>query len=220
MALGIQSAIVGEVRAWAGRVVGSEPISGWLVCDGTAYSVATRPELASLYNVIGNTYGGSTSSNFTVPNFANRSPWGESETGYYDWSTVGRSGSASLATHALAAAEMPRHYHGVTANSFTEYTHGTLNLSSTENAQHQHSTTWGLTVPLPTGFDNPRYFEVAGGGSPSGYAVALGDAHNHTFSTTSSSGSHTHTLTVGSIGSSSPHENMPPYVKALFLIKY
>jgi microcystin-dependent protein len=200
--------------------VGSEPISGWLVCDGSAYSVAARPELASLFNLIGNSYGGTTSSNFQVPNTVDRTPWGGSGSGTYAHNVTNRSNSTSLATHTLLINQIPLHYHTAGVGSVTEAAHS-FN-TSIEGATHTHTTTWGPTGLLGTGFDNPRYFLIYSGAAPaSSYQTSYGDSsHNHTFSTTTTAAAHTHTLTIGNIGSSTPHENMPPYIKLLFLIKY
>ncbi len=213
MALGVQSAMVGEVRAWAGRVAGAEPISGWLLCDGSAYSSLSRSELSSLYSVIGNTYGGTTAANFQVPNFIGRSPWGGAASGPYIHTT--RYGGA--ATHTLLATEMQTHGHSTTLSSFTEENH--FFNTSTQSANHQHQS-WAVSAPRVTGFNNPRYISVGSGGAQSGYVTTTNDAHTHVIQSISSAGAHTHTVTVGSIGSGTAHENMPPYVKTLFLIKY
>jgi len=45
----------GAVMMWAGAT----PPSGWMLCDGTVYNAAANPQYQPLYNVIGNTYGGS-----------------------------------------------------------------------------------------------------------------------------------------------------------------
>ncbi len=45
-----------------------DPGRGWLRCDGTIYLVSQYP---GLYNVIGNTFGGTAGSTFAVPTTAN-----------------------------------------------------------------------------------------------------------------------------------------------------
>ena len=64
-------AMIGEIRIWP---TATAP-NGWKLCDGTSLSTTTYKEL---YAVIGNTYGGNSSS-FYLPNLKGRVPVG---TGY------------------------------------------------------------------------------------------------------------------------------------------
>jgi microcystin-dependent protein len=61
-----QSAPVGAVVAFAG----SSAPAGWLLCNGGSYSRSGT--YASLYAVLGTTYGNTTSSNFQVPDLRGR----------------------------------------------------------------------------------------------------------------------------------------------------
>lgn len=47
---------------------GATPDYGFVTCDGSIYNAVTNPEYQNLYNVIGNTYGGTDNTNFKVPN--------------------------------------------------------------------------------------------------------------------------------------------------------
>ena len=58
---------IGSVVAWAGSDTMLPP--GWLLCDGTEYSSATYPELAS---AIGSAHGGDGASSFNVPDLRGR----------------------------------------------------------------------------------------------------------------------------------------------------
>ncbi|GEM_PF-2130868 len=75
--------------------------TGWVNCDGSSYS--TTGAMATLFGVIGYTYGGS-GANFNVPNMQGNVP-------------VGQGGGFSLAgaggeqQHVLTQAEMPSHSH-------------------------------------------------------------------------------------------------------------
>ena len=82
--------------------------SGWLLCDGSAVS---RTTYASLFAVIGTTFGaGDGSTTFNVPNFKGRMPVGynSAET---EFDAIGETGGEK--THTLTAAEMPAHTHSI-----------------------------------------------------------------------------------------------------------
>ena len=54
---------------------GSSIPTGWVMCDGSSYD-GTNSTYATLWQVIGVTYGGSSQSSFKVPNLGNRVPVG------------------------------------------------------------------------------------------------------------------------------------------------
>lgn len=58
---------VGEIRMFAG----SKPPGGWLLCDGTIYSISDQERL---FTSIGTYYGGDGVSTFAVPNLCGRVP--------------------------------------------------------------------------------------------------------------------------------------------------
>lgn len=134
---------------------------GWLICDGRTLNIA---DFQFLYNVIGSTYGG-TSTTFNLPNPAGR--------------VLGVIGSGSGLTtrlagasvgaerHTLVVGEMPTHAHGVTDPGHTHagttdsagYGTGTQDVntlttqaSAADNAgNHAHtfttnSSTTGITI--------------------------------------------------------------------------
>ena len=83
--------------------------SGWKLCDGSAIS---RTTFATLFAVIGTTYGaGDGSTTFNIPNLQSNVPIGASGT-YALGSTGGE------ATHVLTTPEMPAHTHSFTSVSF------------------------------------------------------------------------------------------------------
>ena len=82
--------------------------SGFLVCDGGAYS---RTEYAELFAVIGTRYGvGNGSTTFNVPNFSGRVPVGV-DAGHALASAGGEE------THRLTISETPAHTHAFTGAS-------------------------------------------------------------------------------------------------------
>ena len=91
---------------------GSNPPSGYLLCDGQAVS---RSYYAELFAIIGTSFGaGDGSTTFNVPNLKGKTPVGldSSDT---DFNAIGKSGGEK--THKLTIAEMPTHTH--TQNAHT-----------------------------------------------------------------------------------------------------
>ena len=102
----VTSTPIGAIEAFAG----SNPPSGWLICDGKVISKDTYPDL---FNVIGYTYGGSGTA-FQVPDLR-----GNVVVGYKSddsgFNSLGKTGGEK--THRLTEAEMPSHKHPVTAGT-------------------------------------------------------------------------------------------------------
>jgi len=105
--------MMADVAAWyaaadpAGRIEqygGTSAPSGWLQCDGTAYS---RTTYARLFAAIATTWGaGDGSSTFNVPDYRRRVPVGSGGSGTATLAnTVGSTGGEE--THTLTQAELP-----------------------------------------------------------------------------------------------------------------
>ena len=191
---------------WSGDE-GSVP-SGWLLCDGTIYNIATYP---ALYAAIGAKFGGDDISTFAVPDCRGRIPLGKDNMG---GSAAGRVTGATLEgvtggsqTHTLTVSEMPEHDHS----------------GSTGNAGgHTHS-----------GSTNTTGSHAHGGGGNSGCGQGSGDNNlmNCGRQSTDSAGNHSHTLTINSVsdhthslnindeGGDQPHNNLQPYVVVNYIIK-
>lgn len=88
----------------------------WLLCDGSAVS---RTTYASLYSVIGITYGaGDGSTTFNLPDMRGRTIVGR-DSSDSDFVTLGQSGGTK--THTLSLAEMPNHRHIVDWHNHSQY---------------------------------------------------------------------------------------------------
>jgi microcystin-dependent protein len=178
---------VGSIMIWAG----STAPTGWLLCDGTAYSTTTY---AALYAVIGTTYGSGTGT-FRVPNLKGRVPVGL-DAAQTEFDTRGETGGEK--THTLVTAELPAHNHDV----------GTLTTAS--GGSHTHS----YTAPN----DSPTGSKVSPDGCAScvpitprttSGTIASSGAHTHTMS-----GS------TASAGSGTAMNVLQPYIVMYYIIKY
>lgn len=96
--------LVGTIYLFAGSSVPS----GFLLCDGSAIS---RSTYASVFSVIGTTYGaGDGSTTFNLPDLTGKVVIGASST-----HALGATGGEE--THALLDTEMPSHTHGIAAHT-------------------------------------------------------------------------------------------------------
>lgn len=105
--------------------------SGWLLCDGTSYTVAGYPLLAA---VLDDAYGGDGGTNFNVPDMRGKFPYGKPDSGVGD--SVGDSGGTLDHTHTNAA-----HYHdqGLHTHSMTAHTHSSATTGSSGSHSHTQS---------------------------------------------------------------------------------
>jgi microcystin-dependent protein len=112
---------------------GGAPPSGWLMCDGQAYSTTTY---AALFAVIGYTYGGS-GGTFNVPDARGRASIGAGQgAGLTNRGLGGRGGEEN---HVLSSNEMAVHNHGINdpghAHSVWDPTHA----HGVSQSAHAHS---------------------------------------------------------------------------------
>ena len=136
--------------------------SGYLLCNGQAVS---RTTYASLFAVIGTTYGaGNGSTTFNVPNLSGRTVIGTSST--YTLASTGGAETHVHATknHTLTIAEMPKHNHKIAFYS-----------SAWADTQTNYSNTvaWGQWSKTGVRYDTPLSETAAGS------YVGGNGAHNH-----------------------------------------
>ncbi len=199
---------VGSIMIWAG----SSAPTGWLLCDGTAYSTTTY---AALYAIVGTTYG-SGSGIFLVPNLKGKIPVGLNSA---DASFDARGEIGGEKTHAIATAELPSHNHTFTG---TAHNHTVDPISFNTASEGAHTHTYNDKYRQTTVSDDADDRDVASntlydvtrttdsGGS---HAHAI-DVPNTTSSSTAASG------TIGNTGSGTAMNILQPYIVLYYIIKY
>lgn len=95
---------IGQVMLFAGNFVPQ----GYVACDG---SLLDMQEFASLYNLIGTTYGGDGNSNFAVPDLRNRVPIGSGPGQGLTPRVLGETGGQAGVT--LTVANLATHKHSL-----------------------------------------------------------------------------------------------------------
>jgi len=194
------------IAAWAGDIPtgvivaygGATAPNGFVFCDGTTYD-GSLGTYVSLWNVIGNGFGGSGQSGFKVPDLRGRLMIGKGT--HVDVNALAKSEGAitndcrpshSHATYTVSTSSTHTHT-GSTSNDGA-HTHNYNSLVSSDSAQEY--------------VDITIVFSISGTTSSSG-------AHTHTFTTDVDSG---HTHTVASIGSGGELET-PSYLVTNYIIR-
>jgi len=183
-----QAGLTGEVKLWA---TASAP-TGYLFCNGASVSTTTY---ASLFAVIGYTYGGSGGS-FNVPDFSGRMPIGVN--GTYTLASTG-----GAATTTLSTTNLPSHTHSFSATSG----------GTSTSLSHQHNL-----------LGSSDHYVADGGQSRGGAAsfpFSLGGTDYGTYTTASGSLDHTHSVsgTTGGTGSGTAVTTISPYLGVYYIIK-
>jgi microcystin-dependent protein len=213
--------------------------SGFLRCNGAPYDKIGQYN--KLFNVIGITYGGTTTSTtFNVPDIANRTIVGGA-TGATA-RAIGSKTGAETAT--LQITNLPAHSHSGTAIGNGSHTHpnSTTNSAgahshagSTTNTTGAHTHNYDSTSGVfnAAGGDGYNYYatpaNVRTGNSP--YNTSSDGSHSHTLNITqeenhihtlniSMNGLHTHNLTIDNTGSGTAFSIMNPYITIFYIIKF
>ena len=189
----------------------------WLLCNGDAVS---RTVYASLFAVIGTTYGAGDGTTFNLPNLQGRVPIGL-DTTQTEFDVRGETGGSKTLT--IGTANLPAHTHSI------DHNHAEVTSSSdshnhdftTDNDTHNHDVS-------DTGFTGAAVFVASGGISVadnlSGTRTTDNDTHNHSGTTDTDTHSHTVNLpnfegTSGSTGSGTALPSLPPYIVLNYIIK-
>lgn len=194
---GATTRLSGEIVAYGG----ADAPSGWLLCDG---SLLNRSEFASLFAVIGTSYGaGDGMTTFKLPDLRERLPLGVG-------ADTGRGTTGGVKTQTLTMAHIPSHTHTI------DHDHPSVTTSAV--GDHSH------------GAGSYTVSRRSGAGAAAGAAMGTVDI-NGTVNVDGNSGpagNHSHTVDVpnfagssGAAGSATPTplDNMPPFQAVNYIIK-
>lgn len=173
---------------------------GWLLCDGSNVSRATY---ATLFSAIGTAFGaGDGSSTFGLPNLKGRVPIGR-DGAQTEFDTIGETGGSKTHTHTNpASGTSGAHTHQIdpplTASVPDVHTH-TVPVHTHAGPSHSH------TGPSHTHVTNPPTTTTSSNGSHTHGSANVPSGTGAAFSVMNdvSAGSHTHTVSIGDITSSS-----------------
>lgn len=192
----------GTISPFGGTVIPA----GYLLCDGTQYSVSTY---ADLFNVVGTMYcpGPCTMGMFAVPDLRGKVPAGQGGTALSG--TIGT--TVGTETHTLTAAQMPFHQHG-----------GSTDFGGTH--QHDFNVFFNDNYPtVPAGFTcAPPYQPAVSTLGSCATTVITGNTVFQRWiipSPFTSDGAHSHTFTTGGAGSGQAHPNIQPSLIVKYIIK-
>lgn len=187
----------GAMTDWAAAI----PPDGWLVCDGSAVS---RIGFASLFDVIGTTWGiGDGSNTFNLPDFRNRFAQGAGGL------TVGNYGGAD--TISLVTGNLPAHNHGVTDPGHTHAVTDPGHVHTVTDPGHVH-TAATVASSLTSGAVSGSATSGNTGSATTG--VSINSATTGLTNQTATTG-----VTTQDTGSGIPVPFAPPYGVVLKIIK-
>ena len=209
-----RSVPIGTVVMWAGNSTNLP--SDWLVCDGSAINRQTYSEL---YTIQRNVFGaGDGSTTFNIPDMRDRFVVGAGSS-YSPNSTGGEN------AHKLTVNEIPSHNHSQNTHSHSASSGNAGNHSHTGGTSTNGGHTHNVYYSYSGGSGSYRRLGHATANSGSDNSALYNGDHSHSF-TTDGAGNHNHSVSVGNAtatnnatGGSLAHENRPPYIGILFIIK-
>lgn len=190
------------------QFAGSSAPSGYVLCDGTAYN-RTDPLYASLYSVIGTTYGvGNGSTTFNVPNLKGRVPVGL-DTSQTEFDAQGKTGGSKIST--------APHTHS-TSHSHTASSSATTSIPS--GGSHVNRVSNNITLVNLYNGTGGNFGAPNKSGSGEGWDTTDSGSHSHTASTSvSTTVSAPSTTTSGDSSTSLISGNLQPYIALNYIIK-
>jgi microcystin-dependent protein len=200
LAMFYSQAVIGDYK-FSAR---TDDYLGWLICDGRTLE---RDEYPALFEVVGTSFGNTTSTNFKLPDLRGRVVGGIGNGVNLSARELGDAVGAER--HILSVGEMPSHNHGGSTSTAGNHNHGG-NTSTNGSHTHTHNANGGSVglafkngVSTPSGLDNDgNELNLANTGT---LVIDNAGVHAHTIST---DGNHQHTISYEGGGQS--HENMQP----------
>ena len=186
---------------------GATAPTGYLLCQGQSVSTTT---FATLFSVIGYTYGGSGAS-FTIPDLRGRIPVGR-DGSQTEFDLLGEVGGSK--THTLTESQLASHNHSTPTHSHTFG--GGVNAAGSHSHGINDSYNQGVGVSGSDAIFTGRANQTGWGDSR--YMFAAGN-HAHSYSGTVDGSAPTTNATGGLGGVTQPHENLQPYIALNYIIK-
>ena len=181
---------------------------GYLLCDGSAVD---RTTYATLYAVIGDTFGaGDGSSTFNLPDLSGRVPLGVSST-----HLLGSTGGSETVT--LTESELPAHVHEVPQHGHADTIEATTPEFSHSITQPAFKYTASRGSSSLSGFDIRPYTSTTTATAKCSTNVAVA-AHAASNCTISGAITDKEAFDSGAIGGGLAHNNMQPYLPVSFVI--
>lgn len=195
---------IGTIKPW-GKTTAP---AGYVLCDGS--SLVRTGTYASLFAVIGTTYGSADGTHFNVPQLQGKLPQG------YDGSTYNLAGTGGANTVTVS----------VTNNqSFTDNQAATVtgtiantSLTTAQLASHNHSQVSHSAWDAPSPVKSDGFFYAAGPQGPhsmNNTGSGTGHTHTHTLS-----GTFTGTVAITGAVTASGTNVFSPYVVVNYIIKF
>ena len=194
----------GIIMPFAGTVAPEN----YLFCDGSAVS---RSTYATLYAVIGDTFGaGDGSSTFNLPDLSGRVPLGVSQS-----HALGTTGGSETVT--LTESELPAHVHEVPQHGHADTIGATTPEFSHSITQPEFKYTASRGSNSPSGFNIRAYTSTTTATAKRSTNVAVA-AHAPSNCTMSGAITDKEAFDSGTIGGGLAHNNMQPYLPVNFVI--
>lgn len=198
--------IAGSIYMFAG----STAPAGFLECDGSAVS---RDTYATLFDVIGTTYGsGDGSTTFNVPDLSGKVALGVS--GNHALATSG-----GEETHALTSSEIPSHTHSIAEHGHDHsitFTTPSLSHTVTQPKFTYNAPSGTQAIGVNTG--SITCYRNSSSAAASRSANAVISDHAATACTMSGAITDCDAFDMDNNGSGAGHDNMQPYITMMYII--